>query len=103
MPESPSPLDFLQSLLRFATTNPPGAERECINWVGDQLERAGIEFVIHGRSQERPNLIARLPGLGQAPPLLLYGHVDVVPTTGQEWTYPPFSAIIADDCVWGRG
>src|SRR5687768_13265351 len=103
MPETPSPLTFLQSLLRFDTTNPPGAERDCIAWVADQLDRVGVEYVLHGRSRDRPNLVARIRGLGQAPPLLLYGHVDVVPTTGQQWTHPPFSAIIAGGFVWGRG
>ncbi|HEX7297556.1 MAG TPA: M20/M25/M40 family metallo-hydrolase, partial [Solirubrobacteraceae bacterium] len=52
---------------------------------------------------ERPNLIARVAGSGDGPPLLLYGHVDVVPAVASEWTHPPFGAEIADGCVWGRG
>ena len=36
-------------------------------------------------------------------PLLLYGHVDVVPTAGQQWTHPPFDAELVDGVVWGRG
>ena len=51
----------------------------------------------------RPNLIARIPGAGDAPPLLLYGHVDVVTTEGQDWTHPPFAGEIADGYIWGRG
>jgi len=51
----------------------------------------------------RPNLIARLKGAGQASPLLLYGHVDVVTTLNQEWTYPPFEARLVDGYIWGRG
>ncbi|MBC8145142.1 MAG: M20/M25/M40 family metallo-hydrolase [bacterium] len=103
MAETASPLSFLQSLLRFDTTNPPGAERDCIAWIADQLEQAGIDYVLYGRTADRPNLVARLAGIGNAPPLLLYGHVDVVPTSGQSWSHPPFSADIADGCVWGRG
>jgi acetylornithine deacetylase/succinyl-diaminopimelate desuccinylase-like protein len=34
---------------------------------------------------------------------MLYGHVDVVITANQKWTYPPFEGRIADGCVWGRG
>ena len=34
---------------------------------------------------------------------MLYGHVDVVPTAKQAWTYPPFEAKIADGFIWGRG
>jgi acetylornithine deacetylase/succinyl-diaminopimelate desuccinylase-like protein len=34
---------------------------------------------------------------------LLYGHVDVVTTLGQDWTYPPFEGKLVDGYVWGRG
>ena len=40
---------------------------------------------------DRPNLVARLGGENGGAPLLLYGHVDVVPTAGQQWTHPPFA------------
>jgi acetylornithine deacetylase/succinyl-diaminopimelate desuccinylase-like protein len=52
---------------------------------------------------ERPNLVARLRGEGAAAPLLLQGHVDVVSTSGQRWTHPPFGGVVADGYVWGRG
>ena len=42
------------------------------------------------------------PG-GDAPPLLLQGHVDVVTTAGQRWTHPPFGGELVDGYVWGRG
>jgi len=38
-----------------------------------------------------------------APPLLLYGHADVVPVDGQNWSVPPFEGRIQDGFVWGRG
>ncbi len=40
------------------------------------------------------------------PPVLLMAHMDVVPVEkGSEasWTHPPFSGVIADGFVWGRG
>lgn len=37
-------------------------------------------------------------------PVLLMAHQDVVPAIHPEqWTYPPFSAAVADGCIWGRG
>jgi acetylornithine deacetylase/succinyl-diaminopimelate desuccinylase-like protein len=48
-------------------------------------------------------LIARLPGSGDAPPLLLYSHTDVVPAEPAFWTHPPFAAELSDGLVWGRG
>jgi acetylornithine deacetylase/succinyl-diaminopimelate desuccinylase-like protein len=55
------------------------------------------------RHADRPNLVARLPGRGVAPPLLLHGHVDVVTTAGQDWSRPPFAAELHDGFIWGRG
>jgi acetylornithine deacetylase/succinyl-diaminopimelate desuccinylase-like protein len=97
------PVELLRTLLRFDTSNPPGNERECIAYVEQLLSDAGLETTTRARDRERPNLIARLPGRGEAPPLLLYGHVDVVTTENQQWRHPPFEARVEDGYVWGRG
>ena len=98
-----SPIELLQTLIRFDTSNPPGNERECVFFIRELLTRTGFETEILARSPERPNLITRIPGVGNAPPILLYGHVDVVPAAAQDWRYPPFEAQIADGFIWGRG
>jgi acetylornithine deacetylase/succinyl-diaminopimelate desuccinylase-like protein len=97
------PAELLQNLIRFDTTNPPGNERACIEYIHGLLKEAGIETSLVARTPERPNLIARLKGQGKAPPLLLYGHVDVVTTENQKWTHPPFEGRIVDEYLWGRG
>jgi acetylornithine deacetylase/succinyl-diaminopimelate desuccinylase-like protein len=97
------PAELLQWLLRFNTTNPPGAEGPCIEYIRFVLAAAGIESTILALDPDRPNLIARISGAGAAPPLLLYGHVDVVTTEGQDWSHAPFAGEIADGHVWGRG
>ena len=97
------PVEILQNLIRFDTTNPPGNEAECVAYVNKLLGEAGFTTILLAKTPNRPNLIARLKGQGSAPPLLLYGHVDVVTTLGQVWTHPPFEGAIVDGCVWGRG
>ena len=97
------PAELLQNLIRFNTTNPPGNERDCIAYINHLLNTAGIETTILARDPSRPNLIARLSGQGNAPPLLLYGHVDVVTTENETWQHPPFEGKIIDGWVWGRG
>ncbi len=97
------PTELLQHLIRFDTTNPPGNEAECIAFIDELLTEAKIKTTILARKPERPNLIARLSGQGKAAPLLLYGHVDVVTTSNQNWQHPPFEGKIADGFVWGRG
>ena len=97
------PVELLQELLRFDTRNPPGHERECILHIRGLLATAGIESVMVSRDDARPNLIARLPGQGLAPPLLLYGHADVVGIDGQEWSVRPFAGEVRNGMIWGRG
>jgi acetylornithine deacetylase/succinyl-diaminopimelate desuccinylase-like protein len=97
------PAELLRDLLRFDTTNPPGNEAPCIAYVAQLLRAAGIDFGLLGRTAERPNLLARLRGAGAVPPILIYGHVDVVPTDGQRWSHPPFAGDVADGQLWGRG
>ncbi|REK76185.1 M20/M25/M40 family metallo-hydrolase [Paenibacillus paeoniae] len=99
----PSPVEILQKLIRYNTTNPPGEEAACIMYIRQLLEGAGIETRIEALDPGRPNLLARLKGSGEAPPLLLYGHVDVVGVDKQVWSRDPFGGEIHDGFVWGRG
>jgi acetylornithine deacetylase/succinyl-diaminopimelate desuccinylase-like protein len=95
--------ELLQKLIRFDTTNPPGNEAECVQFIRGLLSAAGIETAVFAKTPERPSLIARIAGEGKAPPLLLYGHVDVVTTEDQQWRHPPFAGDVVDGYLWGRG
>lgn len=97
------PVEILQRLIQFNTTNPPGHEAACVGYIRDLLSEAGIESTLLAKDPNRPNLIARLPGEGKASPLLLYGHVDVVTAENQPWQQPPFEGKLIDGYVWGRG
>src|SRR5437667_7054259 len=97
------PAELLQQLTRFNTTNPPGDEAACIAYINQLLTEAGFSTTILAADPARPNLIARLQGQGNASPLLLQGHVDVVTTEKQVWQHPPFAGNIQDGYVWGRG
>lgn len=97
------PAEFLRRLIRFRTVNPPGEERDCITFLSHLLKAHEIETHLYSRDAHRPNLVARLRGRKGNAPLLLYGHVDVVPAAEDGWKYPPFEGVMADGCVWGRG
>jgi acetylornithine deacetylase/succinyl-diaminopimelate desuccinylase-like protein len=97
------PADLLCRLLRFDTTNPPGNESDCVAWVKGLCDDAGLQTRLVAKDPARPNLLARLAGRGEAPPLLLQGHVDVVTTEGQDWRHDPFGGELIDGEIWGRG
>ncbi|WP_420627413.1 M20/M25/M40 family metallo-hydrolase [Candidatus Leptofilum sp.] len=97
------PSQLLQHLIRFNTTNPPGNEVACVQYLNELLQAAGVKTTVLAKDENRPNLIARLPGSGTAPPLLMQGHVDVVTTTDQQWQHDPFGSELIDGMIWGRG
>lgn len=94
---------ILQELIRFDTTNPPGNEMPCIEYIAALLQREGIEPTVLESAPGRGNVVARLKGNGTLAPLLLMGHVDVVPAEADMWERPPFSGDLVDGIVWGRG
>jgi len=83
---------LLTRYLRINTTNPPVV-----------LRRDGIEAQIFEPAQGKANLYARLRGDGSARPLILLNHMDVVLASPEYWTVDPFSGLIKDGYVWGRG
>jgi len=98
-----TPDALLQRLLQFPTVNPPGGEADCLKFLAELLRERGLEARLLALDPQRPNLLARLPGRGEGPPLLLYGHVDVVPVEGQRWTVDPFAGAEREGFIWGRG
>jgi len=94
---------YLQDLLRIDTTNPPGGETAAAEYLAGVLRREGYEPVVLESAPGRGNVVARYRGTGELPPLLLYGHLDVVTAEADRWTHGPFSGVVADGCVWGRG
>ena len=97
------PVALLKDLIRFDTVNPPGNERKAQEHLAGMLEGAGLEVEMHGRTHERPNLVARLRGTGDGPTLCLLSHVDTVLATPSEWTHDPWSGDEVDGVIYGRG
>jgi len=92
-----------RNLVRFDTTNPPGNERQAIEFVAEILKPFGFELRFIEHDPQRSTLLARLKGKGERGALVLNGHVDVVPVGSGGWDYPPFEGIIENGKVWGRG
>lgn len=93
----------LQALIRLDTSNPPGNELLAAEHLAAILRADGLEPLVLTSAPGRGNVLARLKGTGELPPLLLYSHTDVVPAEPQFWQHPPFAGEVADGFVWGRG
>jgi acetylornithine deacetylase/succinyl-diaminopimelate desuccinylase-like protein len=96
--------DLLGELIRINTANPTHPERPAAEWVAQKLDEVGIESRIIESAPGRASTIARIEGAdsGRAP-LLIHGHLDVVPAEASEWSVDPFSGEVRDGYVWGRG
>jgi acetylornithine deacetylase/succinyl-diaminopimelate desuccinylase-like protein len=95
--------DVLAQLIRFNTVNPPGNEREAMEWLKGYLTDAGLTCELAGAEEARPNLVATLGDPDSGPVLGYLGHVDTVLATPEDWSRDPWSGDVADGHLWGRG
>ena len=98
-------IDLTQKLVRCASVTPEDAG--CQKILKDVLIQYGFEIFdlpFEGRGGTYPiqNFFARK---GTTAPHFCYaGHTDVVPVGDEKaWKYPPFSATIDGDLMYGRG
>lgn len=99
MNDLPSCIEFLQRLMR--TEGLPGDEGDTAGVVLEELEDLGYDEV---HMDEAGNVLGKVPGRGEAPPMMFNTHLDHVDVGEHDaWPHPPFAAEIHDDRVWGRG
>jgi carboxypeptidase PM20D1 len=111
-PDEEAAAAHLAEAIRFATVSHEDAEHQDAvafaglhEWLASTYPRtheALTREVIDGKSLLY-TWVGREPSL---PPLVLMGHMDVVPVdpgTEDGWTHPPFAGVVADGYVWGRG
>jgi len=99
-------VELCRDLIRIDTTNfgdqPGPGERKAAELVATLLDEVGIESELWEAEPGRTNVVARWGG-DRGDPLLLHGHLDVVPANADDWRVHPFSGEIVDGMVWGRG
>ena len=102
-------VETLRDLIRIPSINPPpedapDGELRAAHHIADVLGDAGIPAEVVEPVDGRGSVIAGLRGDGSGgPPLLLLGHLDVVPASPERWTHDPFAGDVGDGYVWGRG
>lgn len=96
-------IDILCRYLRVDTSNPPGRERAACTFLGEILTNEDIPYELYDAGDDRVSLRAVLKGDGSARPFMLLHHTDVVPVQREYWDEEPFSGLIKDGYIWGRG
>ena len=99
---------FCRDLVRIDTSNfgdeRTRPERPAAEYVAEVLTAAGVECSLFEARPGRTNVVARLAGADRSrPPLLVHGHLDVVPAGDGAWSVDPFGGELLDGHVWGRG
>ena len=92
-------IELLQNLVKIKSISPN--DFGCFDLIEDELSELGFNCErINYLNVE--NLYATIGNSGKL--FCFLGHTDVVPSGPEEnWKYPPFSATIEDDLLYGRG
>ena len=92
-------IELLQSLLQIKSISPK--DMGCFDLIEKELQE--LDFKIERINyQNVENLYATIGASGKL--FCFLGHTDVVPTGPEDkWKYPPFSATIEGDLLYGRG
>jgi acetylornithine deacetylase/succinyl-diaminopimelate desuccinylase-like protein len=81
-----------------------GDEKAAAEYVAAKMKEVGIESKIYESATNRCSVVARIEGRDKSKPgLVVNGHLDVVPANAADWSVDPFSGVIKDGCIWGRG
>lgn len=96
-------VDIFANLIKINTTNPPGNEIEAARYIATLFDQEGIPYQILEPAPGRASIIGRLKGDSSKKPLLLMSHLDVVGVEEEKWQHPPFSGLIDEHYLWGRG
>lgn len=94
-------VDRTVELLSYETGNPPGTTRKLVDDLESLLSDLGLDVERFAVDGAKPNVIATLPGTGDAT-LCFNGHLDTVPFDREGWTTDPLGERQGDR-IYGRG
>lgn len=93
---------ILCELIRIETIS-AHSNLDIIAYIERVLATSGVESRrVLSTDGNKASLLATI-GPADKPGIVLSAHTDVVPVEGQAWTVPPFSGVIRNGRVYGRG
>ncbi len=101
-------LDTAKDLISIPSRNPPGEERRCAEYIHARLREMYEPFynavLLHEPFEHRPQVIMYPKDSADSVKVIFNGHIDTVPEGDYNtWHSDPFSAIVKDGYLYGRG
>lgn len=103
-PEAQS-IEIAKRLIAFRSVRGPGNQTPAAQaYLKDVLVKGGITDVTITPVDDTAYLIARWPGSDpKLPPIVISGHIDVVEAKPADWQRDPFTPVIENGYLYGRG
>ena len=100
--------DIFQELIEIKSTESGVSSTPAAEAIARRMRAAGFpeaDIQVIGPSERKKNVVVRLHGRGQAKPILIFGHLDVVEAEKGDWSsdLDPFKLIERDGYFYGRG
>lgn len=111
-------ISWLSEYIQFDTTANAGNEERALLFMKELAERNHLYSLYLPTAEDKGNLViavreedlhpllpstAAISETWSEPPVVLLSHVDVVGANPDDWEHPPFSGVVVDDEIWGRG
>ncbi|MBP3950475.1 acetylornithine deacetylase [Bacillus suaedae] len=100
-------IELVKTLISYQTPAPPARNTaEAQAFIASFLKRHGFEIDMWDVYPGDPNVVGTLKGSQSTEykSLILNGHIDVAEVNPEEkWEGNPFTPIVRDDCIIGRG
>lgn len=95
--------NLAQELIKIPSDETAG-EKEVCEYLESYLKSLGMKVRLQEVLPNRPNIIAEVIGDEVGKSIMFNGHVDTVPVGDiKKWSMDPYSAIIKDNKLFGRG
>lgn len=96
-------VQFLSTIVQVPSCDPPGGELEVARLVHEAMLSLDIESTLDEFQPGRANVLGRVRGAGKRKSFVYSSHMDTLPPGTEGWTRDPFSGVIENGRVHGRG
>ena len=98
-------MDIAKRLIAFRSVRGPGNQTpQAQAYLKDVLTKGGITDVTVAPVDDTAYLLARWPGSNaKLPPIIISGHIDVVEAKPADWQRDPFTPVVENGYLYGRG